>query len=264
MKKVLALLLIAAGVALTACSATEVADLNGQAAVETTGLGSENVKLIRAKSFIHTKYGMSQYDRSFEIRVKNLSYEKEVGVRHQLTNGTWTNIPASYFTSTADGYEIWKTANSSYYGSQMGSEYVVYATQNGQTSWDNNGGQNYSLLNGDGVQLGSGVGVLQSSFSYYSGRAYFYLDVANIAYNKEVKIVYTTDNWNSSDVVYAYYNSGYAYGYAYVQSPNQAGFERWSASVAVSDANNFQYFIEYNANGQVYYDNNYGANYKLY
>ncbi len=265
MKKFLGMVAVLAAIALASCSVAEgISDLNGQASVETSGIGTANVQLVRAKSFIHTKYGMSQLDRTFEIRVKNLSFNKEVGVHHKLTNGTWTNLQAKYERTTADGYEIWTVGTFSYYATQLSSEFVVYATQNGVTAWDNNGGKNYKLINGDGVLLGKDIAILQSSFYYYGGSAYIYLDVKNIAFNKNIEIVYTTDNWATSSVVTARYESGYAYGYAYVQSPNKAGYERWTATAYTTNADNFKYFIKYTVNGVSYFDNNYGSDYRLF
>ncbi len=264
MRKFLGVSFVLSAVLMAACSVTEPVDLNGQAVTSTTGIGTEMVKLVRATSHIHRKYGMAQLTRSFEIRVKNVAYNKVVMVHHELTNGSWTNLPAKYYKDAGNGYEIWTADYSSLNSTTMGTRFVVFYTVNGQTYWDNNNSADFNLNHGDGVLLGSGIGILANTFYFNGTTATVNIDIRNIAFNKTVELVYTTDNWQTSGVVQAQYQSYYTYGYSYVQSPNQAGFERWIATAPVSNGNNFKYFLKYTVNGKEYFDNNYGQDYKLY
>ncbi len=265
MKKVLGMIVFLAAILLTSCSVAEgVADLMGQSSVSTSGLGTEMVKMFRASSFIHSRNGMTQYTRSFEIRVKNVSYEKVVGVHHHMLDGNWTNLAARYVRPADNGYEIWSVSVYSLNTNNFQPEFAVYYTVNGRTYWDNNGGADYSLMVGDGVLLGQGVAVLQAYASYNNEIASFSIDLQNLAYIKTVEIVYTTDNWASSTVIPAGFDSYYFYGYAFLQSPNRAGVERWSARANVLISTPIKYFIKYTVNGREYFDNNFGADYKLF
>ncbi len=263
MKKSVVMMMMMAAIWTASCSVAETAvdqaSLDGVALTETTGIGTETVKMVSAKSLIHYRYGQSQYVRTFNIRVKNIAYNKVVKVRHQKADGSWTDLNASYIGGAGNGYELWQ-ATYSYTGSSMplGTKFAVFYTVNGQTYWDNNGGSDFNLKQGDGVLLGKNVKVLAQNSFKSGSQIVVNIDLQNVAYNKTVEVWYSTDNWSSSKKVNASYQSYWYEGYANVKSPNQAGVERWMATIPASSA---KFYIKYVANGSSYYDNNYGWNY---
>ncbi|MOA00074.1 putative phosphatase regulatory subunit [compost metagenome] len=128
---------------------------------------------------------------------------------------------------------------------------------NGNTYWDNNGGSNYynersnnslsSIILGKANVLRAYDDLLNDTFS---GGVY----VKNITPTKTVKIVYTTDNWATT-------NEGYATYTAMANNFNSA--EIWTFNFSVTGATEVKYAISYSTGGSTYWDNNYGNNYTV-
>lgn len=104
-----------------------------------------------------------------DIAVQNIAYDKQVGI--VWTDDGWTSVyyaDAWYEYDLGDGYEqwgvdfdpagtlindgAWSTWENMYgvtqdvYGSALNIEFAVYATIDGVTYWDNNGGDNFVRL----------------------------------------------------------------------------------------------------------------------
>lgn len=95
----------------------------------------------------------------------------------------------------------------------------------------------------------------------YGGSAYGklngYVEVANLGYNKQVEIYYTERKANNWQVIQASYvgpTSGNKEVWSF-KSPEHSFSPRLSAD--------FQFAIKYTVNGQVYWDNNNGNDYKV-
>src|SRR5262249_25200902 len=221
------------------------------------------VQLRRGLAYIHYAEGLAQYQRTFDIRVQNIAYAKQVFVHHLKTDGTWTDLPASYVRPLDAGYELWQ-ATFSQIGGGLGDQLVVGSTVNGTTAWDNNHGANYVLHDQDGTLLGPGLHVdAFSAFVETTGAGHSLhvdIDVRNLAYQKTVEVVYTTDSWQTTTTVHARFVSSYRYGYATVVSPNALGVERWVVTTPVPTTASLRFYVQYTVNGQTYYANNGGAN----
>lgn len=74
----------------------------------------------------------------------------------------------------------------------------------------------------------------------------------NYAYEKNVQVRYTQDNWATYTDVPLSYNS-----------TNSDGSELWTVNLNLDDrgTSNFQYCVYYQVNGQTYWANNFGQNY---
>ena len=81
--------------------------------------------------------------------------------------------------------------------------------------------------------------------------------VINIAYEKDVKICYSFNNWLTYDELGATYDS----------SDSRSGSDRFKFKIYVPETfttfNSLQFFIKYTANNHTYYDNNYESNYRV-
>lgn len=264
MKKISVLFLLA--VLTAGCSVNGLVDGLDSSAAEslTTGQANTPVQLFRSSSYIHTKYGQSQLGLNWEVRVKNLAYNKKVFIRQQLKSGQWTNIALSYSRQADAGYEIWSGGASQLNSYTFSTRFAVGYTVNGVTYWDNNAGADYNMPYNCGEMLGRGYQVALKGYSYANNFLSVYVDVRNIAYTKSVKLVYSTDNWATSVSVPLYFQSSYYYGYATVNCPTAAGFERWATwNGYIGPVSGARFFIEYSVNGQKYYDNNWGRDYTL-
>ncbi len=243
----------------------------------------ENVKLIKVKDSRSLGCGSganctSAQTREYVVEVANLGLNKSVVVQQQLSNGQWEDFYLTYSFTTSVGTEIWKgtsnyvvggsnTSITYVYGEQLSAKYVV----NGQTYWDSNNGSNYRINNTNREPISSFLYLNQSfdifqskvsSSSFYSG---FYInvsaDVRNIAFAKEVKIVYTTDNWVTSNTSLLNFSTFDNFGGDPINSTTD--FERWVATFAIPVTNKLVYALSYKVNGQTYWDNNFGTNYTL-
>ncbi len=234
---------------------------------------ADEVKLIRANSSIGSKYGFTWQNTGFDVKVKDLGYEKSVSIRYRDADGSWRDSALSFSRKAEEGREIW-TGNIGRYRSQDGQplspidlEYAIRYTVNGTDYWDNNQGANYRMAANAGENL---YDVEVYNNAYYPVNNYFYgnllggtVVLRNIAPHKEVQVHYSTDNWQTVKVAQAQYSQWYWMGqYAHVDNPSPAGFEIWSYYMDVGSANQVEYAIKYKVDGQTYWDNNFGRNYR--
>ena len=234
----------------------------GDTAGSRNAYGDSIVKLVRANAYIHTKYGMGTYQRGFEVRVKNIAYDKQVAIWHKLANGSWVEVPCTYSRNADPGYEIWTAATSCYNASLYDTRFCVKATIHGITYWDNNGGSDFEMGHSDGVLLGTGVHILKNG-AWRGTTVSGTIDLRNLAYSKSVRVIWTTDNWATQSTTDASFVSYYAYGYASAPSPNALGIERWNFTLTPGSSAPIKYYIRYTVNGMTYYDNNFGSDYSL-
>jgi len=285
MKKGLFLVLVALIVLLSGCgyditSSEDLTNSSSAKIVNRAAVTTANpVQLVQATAYHSSHYGISADEFTIKIRVKNLGYEKKVNVWAKTATGTWTNLRAGYFVqSEENGDQIWTVigTQASYpYASNLPElahpyEFAIKYKVNGVTYWDNNNNQNYHLGATDGEMLGNDINVLALYSSGYNNTynnySTFYgqVLVKNLAYNKKVKIIYTTDNWATTKVLNCEFVSTHYFPYgSTVIYPNNAGVERWSFNANIPlNTTSVKYAISYEVNGVTYWDNNYGKNYK--
>lgn len=234
----------------------------------TSALAADEVRLLKAVSTVGSKYGQTWQDTSYTLLVKNLAYTKQVSIHLKQPDGSWTDLAASYVGPAGSGVELWRaTKQYATYNVPPDAlrdlEFVAKYTVNGQTYWDNNGGANYRLGQSDGPLL-NGVNVLvDSSFWRDTGDLDVSIDLKNLAYTKNVTVVYTTDNWATShEAAASHVIGGYTLGYAYIQSPNAKGVERWLARIPAISGTQLRFYVRYQVNGQTYWDSNFGQDYR--
>jgi hypothetical protein len=242
----------------------------------------ENVKLIEAKDsrLLSCSRGGCRtiQNREYVVEVANLAFNKVVAIRQQLPDGQWEDVNLTYSFTTASGTEIWKGTSeksafafasnaASLHGEKLAVKYVV----NGQTYWDNNNNTDYTIVNSNRTDnssflyLISDYNIFNANISPNTSGLYFdgtnsivnvAADVRNLAFAKDVKIVFTTDNWVTSATKALTFNSA--------ESNNATGaFERWNGFVILPKTNKVIYALSYTVNGQTYWDNNFGKNYTL-
>lgn len=253
----------------------------GFAAYSTATLAAGEIGLIKAESRQSQVSDVTWANGLFKVQVSNLGYDKKVFAHIKRSDGSWTDYPLFRLAATGANKEIWFAGFSTDYvghdtlageGASIGPviEFALKYQVNGQTYWDNNGNANYKLVRGAGSLLGRGVNVsvtnsapemgLLTGFTEWKS----HITLRNIALAKNVKVVYTTDNWATTKVVYATYRPIWSNpeGFDPTANPNSMGFEEWDFSLPVTDGTTVEYAIAYTVNGQTYWDNNFGSNYR--
>lgn len=195
------------------------------------------------------------------IEVKNIAYVKQVGVRYRNSAGAWVSAAAQYFMPTTAGKELW------YASLPAPSEsFALYYTVNGATYWDNNGGRNYSTARFTQDAL-LGTSPINDAEGFWgsspsTGPALFgSVRVRNMGSNRQVKAVYTDDNWLTTKV-----------GHATYQSTLPSGIEVWNFVLPTSvtaTTNKIQLSFNYTWTGTggiggSAWDNSFGRNYGVH
>ncbi len=233
-------------------------------------LAADEVRLLKAFSAVSNRYGYTWQDTQYTVLVKNLAYDKQVVIHGRDLSGAWVDLSATYAGPADNGYEVWK-ASRTYANYPSGPaettrdlEFVVRYTVNGQTYWDNNNGQNYVLGKNDGsLVIGANV-LVASSYLDNSGHFSLGVDVRNLAYGKDVAVVYSKDGGQTWQEAALTYNYSYVYGYAHLSSPNVHNIERWTAFISGNLTQTIRFAVRYTVNGQTYWDNNFGHDYTVH
>jgi hypothetical protein len=224
------------------------------------------ISLLRAESVID---GNDRF--FFTMVVRSTASQQSVFVHMSVGGGAWSDYGASLLTTIEPGLALWKIEVDPV--SPASVEFVVGLTADGATYWDNNGGANYQLGLNDGPLL-NGTNVLLDfaqmtpAVSSISGTPNVFggIDLRNIAYAKDVTVVWSDDDWQTVHTTPATYVSGYSLNNGpEVPSPNPEGFESWSFGFAFdsAQATSAQMAITYTVGGQTYWDNNFGQNYTV-
>ncbi len=244
----------------------------------TSAKSSTAVNLVKAWNSYSYYRGFNTWTRKFTVRVTNLAYDKKVSIYHEKVDGTWEEIPLSYDFSLDDQNEIWIGEYRYTAGTKdkiYDNEFVVKYDVEGSTYWDNNNGNNYSIEEKEvgsffaqpslNISVDSDYDSLYPVYGSTSNKFSVVVDVRNIASEKEVKVAYSADGWQTTQYLPLSFTPRWYSGYQYVLlSPNQFNVERWTGSVMLDPSvNSIEYAVVYKVDGQEYWDNNSGRNYTV-
>jgi Carbohydrate/starch-binding module (family 21) len=211
----------------------------------------------------------------FSVLVQNLAYTKLVGIwGHDVGTGTWGFTPCSYSRSVPGNLEIWVTDPSGA-GITIPGQFDVEYQALGNVYWDNNAGYNYNMgepildegtataVIGPNVLAGlPSVLTAQGESSGQvdpSGNLNVGVMVKNIAYEKQVGIVYTTNNW----LTHQYAFGKFLQCFPPASTPHQLNAQSWQVMAPVGVGATGQYAAFYTVAGTTYWDNNFGLNYSF-
>ncbi|CAH1209723.1 hypothetical protein PAECIP111893_03107 [Paenibacillus plantiphilus] len=198
-----------------------------------------------------------------DIEVENLGPTKTVQVHYTTDNVNWYNTYASYVGPTGSTHEKWSfsistNAFTTDHAELKGMSFIKFALRydvNGSTYWDNNGSLDYynTFPFAGTISTILGKPNVLNSFGYATSGGSFYgkINVKNLAPTKVVKVLYTTNNWATTQ-------TGYATFGAFINYANEV--EYWDFNFSVSGTS-VKYKIEYTVGGSTYIDDNYGYNY---
>lgn len=212
---------------------------------------TQQVSLIYAMPY----YGSMAVGAEGYVEVANISPDKTVTIHYSADGVEWKDAPAEYFKPTQGNYEAWKFKTDTFSIGMRGSAAIQFAIKyevNGQTYWDNNSGANYVVKAGYNVSsqydFGSG-GIARWYQTQLPEKVNIHAQLKNLAYEKDVRVRYSTDNWETYQEVQGTYESTFA----------DSSIESWQFDVPTIEP--FEYAISYTAAGTTYWDNNFGENY---
>jgi hypothetical protein len=194
--------------------------------------------------------GSYNFRASSEIIVQNLGYEKHVSLWNGKDGIPWGDLDAGYDNSLPGNLERWTINGKPDADRFFDAKYEV----NGQTYWDNNDGWNYQSIDYGYDELNVITGryfpVIHGQSTLTSSSLTVYAGIQNLAYEKTVGLVYTTDNWVTYDTIYA--------SYLWTM---KSGLEVWKFDKSLSNVSKVEFAIFYKVNGCEYWDNNFYQNY---
>ncbi len=193
---------------------------------------------------VFSKYGSTS--AYVYVQTKDNASNQEVYVHYNDIDGRdWLDSKAEYFTTLSDGSKIWKAHIASH-----NTEYAIKYVADGQTYWDNNNGKNYHHEYLGSAPITANRGSFDDACNFVINAT-----LQNYAYEKDVVVRYTDDNWAT------YKEAPMSYS-----STNENGTELWTTKLSVDSdkRDSFEYCIRYTANGTTYWANNFGKNYDAY
>jgi Carbohydrate/starch-binding module (family 21) len=204
---------------------------------------------------------------NFAVVVQNLADDKIVGIWGDGvggTPGTWSFAPCSYSRSVPGNLEIWVPDPAEPLATP--SQFAVRYQALGNAYWDNNAGYNYRLdpgaldLTPEGIATAViGPNVVAVSGGLNGPGLIVEVLVKNIAFQKQVGIIYTTDNWQTYQNAFGVYSQSLRPG----GTPHQLNAEQWNITATVGSPATGQYAVFYDVAGATYWDNNFGLNYSF-
>jgi hypothetical protein len=208
------------------------------------------LRLVTSSSF-PSGTGSFNYRGEYFVVVQNIAFQKQVAIHGRTASGPFADRGAAFQESLADGRELWKLTT----GDEM-LEFVAKYAVLGTTFFDNNGAANYTqpqVFDEFDALLGRVPQVVHAT-SGFSDATHIRISAAvkNLAFVKQVGIVFTTNGWLTSAVAFGNFSHTL-----------KSGNEVWNVDALVGTANHVDFAIFYRMNGQEFWDNNFWRNYTL-
>lgn len=196
-----------------------------------------------------TGTGSYVYRQCFDVILRRFGEVRAAAVS-AVEAGSVRDHLASLVEPLADQRERWRLTTSFPI-----TDFVVRCTVDGVTYSDDNDGAGYHapLVTDDfAVVLGRSFPVALGVARLGAGALTAAVAVRNLAYEKAVGIVFSTDAWATNRVAEASYHRTVA-----------GGVEVWIARAMVGDVRGVELAVYLRALGAEHWDNNFGANFRL-
>jgi hypothetical protein len=224
----------------------------------------DTVALLRAEAGSSPSgTGSFNYFTNFTILVENLAFVKQVQVLgHDSNTNAWGFHSASFNSSVPGNGEVW----SAHVDSSRIDQFVVQYQVLGQTFWDNNAGFNYAL-DTHAAESTDGVGSVALNANVLevgqnldaAGKLTVDVIVRNLAFVKQVGLVFTTNNWASFQNAFGTFQQRFPP----LGAPHQIDAQLWEIAAPVGVGQHGQYAVFYGVGGDTFWDNNFNRNYSF-
>ena len=228
-----------------------------------------NVQLLYAANEITEQDGFSEQRLFFLIRVKNLSFKKQIDIIWSGADGVWHTLPARFHNMAAhDDKEHWiATATFHSTADTPLPRTILYAVRyrvKGEEYWDRNSGHNYFVPVNASFQCSTSTHVLNLGFQHRLGEDQHQVPIT-IAVNsplqaQQVRIHWTTDDWQHSRVTDCQLKTCLTLEHG--KHIIEGGTQIWSALLDTGSAFRLQYAICCESDNEVVWANNHGRNYR--
>lgn len=200
------------------------------------------------------------------VKVQNLAFAKDVEIHYTPDGSTWKDAPLGFSSHFGD-YDLFSgTIN------EQVEQFVVRYSENGQTFYDNNNGQNYSFesnlttvggnvtLNKATAKRGSEAG---GGFVFTTSWLEGEILVNNFGFSKQVGIAITVDGGATWSTVQGLFS-----GTSTADGKFVGPVEVWtfkSPELNLNSTNEFFFAVFYRdlASSNEFWDNNFGQNYQV-
>lgn len=229
---------------------------------------NDSVRLKLAKQEFFSGGGFTTSFVPVSVKVKNIALSKSVTVHYTTDNNSWKDFPLSFSLHFQD-YDIFNGEVN-----EQLSQFVIRYFVNGETFFDNNSGKNYHISSTSAV-IGKNVilNLATAKIGHQSGGGFVFITswlegeilVQNLSFAKEVGVRMSVDGgitWNDINGIYAgaMTSDGKIIGLAAevwkFKSP-ELNYDHSSAEFR------FAVFYRNLDNGDVFWDNNFGQDYKI-
>lgn len=230
------------------------------------------VELVHVRSYEATigRSGEKLQQVQFDILVEDLAFQKEVSVHERGASGQWHDIRAEYVRSVNNNRELWRAEAQFPENDIHDLGFAIRYEVNGNTYWDNNYQRDYFLGSNDNSYLSDRFSVFVTEQAVVwetpegSIRSRYHVALRNIAFDKKVEVVYTTDGWQTIKTVAASYLYPHEiYSNAEVENPNVFGIEVWAFEIEFQADETVEFAVSYTVSDATFWDNNFGLNYTL-
>lgn len=229
------------------------------------------IRLLYVENIITRKRKVPRQELTFFMRVRNLSYDKQVDVVWAGEDDIWHTLPVQYHSTLHDDIENWMvrvsfplTAHQALPGNiRFGLRYRFHE----QEFWDNNHGHNYESQADSGIQLGPELPLQNIGYHPRLQEGQKTLPVTVVLDRsvraEKVTIHWTVDHWQHTYKTACHCKKNYWDGKAKsnARNPNQYGAQLWSGRLRIGSAFRLEYSICCEGHGQILWDNNEGRNY---
>lgn len=192
---------------------------------------------------------------------------KRVGVVYRDINGTQGTALGHYFTTHGDGYEEWHVpVQLSGYHSVIAFNAWYQDGAGNPTAYDDNSGELHVATTTGALMVRQVWGETDVMIDDAGIHGSIVLDVTDVDYDKDIRLVYTTDNWATQHELVI--GPDQLNAWHFVSDSPYGNSERWALELELPGSfDHIEYAIVYRhgvvngADQYEYWDNNYGQNY---